>query len=82
MADDDRLVRLGTAPNEAVATLWRELLAAEGVPVLLKVGGPGLAYFSPALCAHDVYVRAGDAVRAAQLLDDYAATPDEVQADP
>jgi hypothetical protein len=74
------LVRIAVAPNEAVAAIWRELLRAEGVPVLVRVGGPGLAYFAPALCEHHLHVRADQAARARQLLDDYRATPDEVVA--
>lgn len=80
--DDQPLVRIAIAPNQAVADLWRELLAAEGVPVLVRLAGPGLAYFSPALCEHYLYVRADQAAHARQLLDDYAAPPDEIQLEP
>lgn len=80
--DDQPLVRLVTAPNQAVAEMWRALLTAEGVPVLVRLAGPGLAYFSPALCEHYLYVRADQVARARQLLDDYAAPPDEVQVEP
>jgi hypothetical protein len=62
--------------------MWREMLAAEGVPTLVRVGGPGMADFSPALCEHHLYVRADQADRARQLLDDYAAAPDEAQQEP
>lgn len=72
---------LASAPNEAVAAMWRELLVAEGVPVLVKVGGPGVAYFTPALAEHYLYVRADQAERARQLLDDYRALPDEIEFD-
>ena len=74
------LVQIAVAPNEALANIWRELLQAEGVPVLLRIGGPGLAYFAPALCEHHLHVRAAQAARARQLLDDYRATPDEMVA--
>jgi hypothetical protein len=80
--DAQPLVRIAIAPNQAVAELWRALLTAEGVPVLVRLAGPGLAYFSPALCEHYLYVRAEQAARARQLLDDYAAAPDEVQLEP
>lgn len=76
--DDARPVRIAVAANEAVALLWRGLLTAEGIPVIVRVAGPGIAYFTPALCEHYLYVRAADAGRARQLLDDYAARPDEI----
>lgn len=82
MAPADGVVRIATAPNEAVAAIWRELLTAEGVGVLVRVAGPGLAYFAPALCEHDLYVRADQADRARQLLADYAAEPDAVVLEP
>jgi len=79
---DQPVVRIATAPNEAVAAIWRSLLEAEGVPVLVRVAGPGIADFAPALCEHHLYVLADQAARARQLLDDYAAAPDEVQHNP
>jgi hypothetical protein len=75
--NDQPLVKIAIAPNEAIALMWREMLAAEGVPVLVRVAGPGIADFSPALCEHDIYVRADQARQARQLLDDYAAPPDD-----
>jgi hypothetical protein len=75
------VVELAVAPNEAVAAIWRELLQAEGIPVSVRLAGAGLAYFSPALCEHILLVRAMDADRAHQLLDDYASAADEIQLD-
>ena len=80
-AGDGQIVKIALAPNEAVAAMWREMLQAEGILVLVRVGGPGLAYFTPALCEHHLYVRADQAARARQVLDDYAAAPDEIVMD-
>lgn len=50
--DDAQPVRIAVAANEAVALLWRGLLTAEGIPVIVRVAGPGIAYFTPAPCEH------------------------------
>jgi hypothetical protein len=75
---DQPLVKLAIAPNEVIALMWRELLTTEGIPVLVRVAGPGMAYFSPALCEHGLYVREADVRRARRLLNAFTAVPDEV----
>jgi hypothetical protein len=62
---------LVTAPNEIEANLIAGLLRAEGIPVMLRPGGPGLgAWASAATFEHGVYVRERDLERARAILDE------------
>ena len=72
------LIRIGTAPNEYVAQMWRGALAGEGIQALVRVAGAGTAYFASAFMAHDLYVLAGDAERAEAILDALTLAPDDL----
>lgn len=63
------LVKLATAPNEPVAMLWRGLLEAEGIPCVVKTGGPGPADFNVVVCPHHLWVLAPHLKRARRLLE-------------
>ncbi len=66
---DERLVSVGTAPNEPIARLWAESLQAAGIRVLVRATGPGIgAWGSAAMLEHDLSVLAPDAERARELL--------------
>lgn len=65
---DERLVAIGTAPNEIVASLWRGMLEEAGIRSMAKPLGPGAAYFTTTIVPHKVYVLESDAERAKELL--------------
>lgn len=60
---------LTTAPNEIEANLIAGRLRDEGIPVMLRPGGPGFGAWASALTfEHGVYVREGDLERAREIL--------------
>jgi hypothetical protein len=66
MADD--LVLLGVT-TEIEARIWRDALAQEAVPVLIRSADPlGPAGYAPMLGDVQVYVRAGDERRARWII--------------
>ncbi len=78
--NEEPLVKVATAPNEALAGMWAELLRNNGIQCLVKPTGPGMAYFSTALVEHYIYVLASDAEAARAILegdDGEEAAPEE-----
>src|SRR5215210_6853181 len=67
---DERLVKVASAGNQAVGEMWREVLTSNGIPCLLRVAGPLLAY-ATFTSQHDLLVAASDAARARELLAAY-----------
>jgi hypothetical protein len=61
------LVRVASAPNAAIAEMWKGLLDNEGIPALLRMAGPLTGYVTFA-SPHDLLVLAADAEAARQLL--------------
>jgi hypothetical protein len=71
MSDD--LAFLMTAPNEPMAKFWEDVLRDEGIPALVRPGGPGAGgWGSVATFAHDLYVRERDLSRAREIVADDA----------
>src|ERR687885_251419 len=68
--DDELLVKVASAGNQAVGEMWREVLESNGIPCLLRVAGPLLAY-ATFTSQHDLLVAASDAARARELLAAY-----------
>jgi hypothetical protein len=68
--DPGDLVKIASAGNQAVAEMWREVLANEGIPALARIAGPLTAYATFA-SPHDLLVAAGDAERAREILAAY-----------
>ncbi len=66
----DQLVKVASAGNQAVGEMWREVLESNGIPCLLRVAGPLLAY-ATFTSQHDLLVAASDAARARELLAAY-----------
>ncbi len=68
----ERIVTVASTVNIIVATMWRELLAAEGIHA--ELGGTNMATsiyaMTPQLGAIDLFVREGDAARARELIDE------------
>jgi hypothetical protein len=66
----ERLIKLGTARDEIELALWRDILAQDGIPTLVKnVDALASTYYVSALpYSLEVYVRASDEVRARWLL--------------
>lgn len=70
---DDRLVLLAVAHDEVEATIWKDVLEAEGIGVFVK-SKDALATFgvSPLPGTLEVYVQARDEKRARWLLGENA----------
>jgi len=67
---DAPIVWIANAANEVEAMMWASTLRAEGIPVLLRPGGPGAgAWASAATFEHGLYVREQDRRRAQATLD-------------
>ena len=78
MADD--LALLGTT-SHVEARIWRDALAQESIPVLIRQADPlGPAGYSPLLGDMQVYVRAADEKRARWIIGDHAE-PDNLTQD-
>lgn len=69
--DDSRVVQVATAPNEAIAMMWKDVLEDDGIVVMLKPGGAGFALGYAALSEHFVYVRADQADQAREVLAEF-----------
>jgi len=67
----ERIVVVASTSNIVVATMWREILRAEGIAA--QLGGTNMSTsvyaMMPQLAHIDVLVHAEDAVRARQLID-------------
>ncbi len=61
------LVRIASAPNAAIAEMWKGLLDNEGIPALIRMAGP-LTGYVPFASPHDLLVLASDAEAARELL--------------
>jgi Putative prokaryotic signal transducing protein len=68
----DRIVTVASTADIIIATMWRELLAAEGIHA--ELGGTNMATslyaMTPQLGAIDLFVREADATRARELIDE------------
>jgi hypothetical protein len=68
---NERIVTVASTTDIILATMWRELLAAEGIHA--ELGGTNMATslypMTPQLGAIDVFVREADAALARQLID-------------
>ena len=63
------IVHLATAPNQAVAAMWAELLGRQGIRTMVKPLGPGFgALGTNAPLEHVLYVLAPDLQRARRIL--------------
>ena len=71
-------VLLTTAPNEIEANLVAGILRDEGIPVMVRPGGPGFgAWASVATFEHAIYVRETDLDRARGILEETTVEDDE-----
>ena len=68
----DRIVSVASTTSIVVATMWREILTAEGIHA--ELGGTNMATslyaMTPQLGAIDLFVREADAGRARELIDE------------
>jgi hypothetical protein len=73
---NERIVTVASTTDIFLATMWRELLAAEGIHA--EIGGTNMATtlypMTPQLGAIDLFVREADAARARDLIDQAEAT--------
>jgi hypothetical protein len=69
---------LTTAPNEIEANLIAGILRDEGIPVMLRPGGPGFgAWASSFTFEHAIYVRESDIERARSVLEETTIGSDD-----
>ncbi len=67
--DGERLIIIGIAHDELEAIVWRDVLAAEGVPSLAKSADPLVPFgLPPTPGSLQVFVRSSDEKRARWLL--------------
>ena len=65
----DRIVTIASTTDIVLATMWRDLLAAEGIRA--ELGGNNSAYvMMPGMGGIDLFVREADAARARELIDE------------
>jgi hypothetical protein len=65
----ERIVTVASTVDVVVATMWREILAAEGIHA--ELGGNNSAYaMMPQLGGIDLFVRESDAARARGLIEE------------
>ena len=81
----ERVVTVASTTDIVLATMWRELLSAEGIHA--ELGGTNLAtsvYGSmmPQLGTIDVFVTEGDAARARELIDEAESEDPDAAAKP
>ena len=69
---NERIVTVASTTDIVLATMWRELLAAEGIHA--ELGGTNMAtsvyVMMPQMGAIDLFVREADAIRARELIDE------------
>ncbi len=69
---DDRIMRIATAPNEAVANMWAGILEEEGIPCLLQ--SPDLKASMYSILSNQpypIYVLKTNALRAKKILSSF-----------
>jgi hypothetical protein len=63
------LVRIATAPNEMVASLWKDVLAENDIKCLMKsINLVASMYTSPITLQYEILVLASDAEKAREIL--------------
>ncbi len=77
--DRDRIVVAAEAPNEIIAGLWASVLRDEGIDVMVKSSGPGMAYFSTLGNQHSIYVLEAKYEEARQIIEELEAEDDEIE---
>ena len=66
---NERIVTVASTTDIVLATMWRDLLAAQGIGA--EIGGTNSAYvMMPGMGAIDLFVREADAARARELIDE------------
>jgi hypothetical protein len=76
-ADRDPIVVAAHAPNEIIAGLWASVLRDEGIQVMVKSEGPGMAYFSTLGNLHALYVLESQADEARAIIAELEEDVDE-----
>ena len=74
-------VLLTTAPSLPIAEMWRELLAAEGIPALIRPGDALTSYLGVTAYPCRIMVDAGKLEQARQVLNGGQGIEDEPRAD-
>ena len=66
----EQIVVAAHAPNEIIAGLWASVLRDEGIEVMVKSEGPGMAYFSTLGNSHALYVLESKVDEAREIISD------------
>ncbi|CAN5723324.1 hypothetical protein BH23CHL2_BH23CHL2_19080 [soil metagenome] len=69
-SDDSRIVHVGTAPNETIAMMWRDILRDEGIAAVVKGGGSGYGLGHNLLNEQYILVREDQAALAREILEE------------
>jgi hypothetical protein len=65
---DEPLVHIATAPNEAVANIWSGILEEQGIPCLLQGGEVRPAMYVLPYQPYEIYVLASEVKKAKKIL--------------
>jgi hypothetical protein len=68
--ENDPLVRVAQAGNQALAEMWKDVLRSNGIPSMLRISGAATAYVTFS-APHDILVLTSDAEQARDLLAAY-----------
>ncbi len=74
---NEAIVAAAEAPNEIIAGLWASVLRDEGIQVMVKSQGPGMAYFSSLGNQHLIYVLESDLDRAKEIISELEEADEE-----
>jgi hypothetical protein len=81
---NERIVTVASTTDIFLATMWREILAAEGIHA--ELGGTNMATtlypMTPQLGAIDLFVREADAARARELIDEAESEDPDAAGEP
>jgi tartrate dehydratase beta subunit/fumarate hydratase class I family protein len=81
---NERIVTVASTTDIVLATMWRELLATEGIHA--ELGGTNMATsvyaMMPQLGTIDLFVTAGDATRARELIDEAESEDPDAAGEP
>ena len=68
--DDDPLLKVAQAGNQALAEMWKDVLRSNGIPSMLRMAG-GLTAYVTFAAPYDILVLASKAEEARDLLAAY-----------
>lgn len=78
--EGESLVSVGSAPNEAIAKIWMQILEDSGIRSVIQGGRPvsGLLGDFSLNMPYDIYVREQEAEQAADILESLSEVEEDV----